>query len=70
MPLLPGKSQAVISKNIEEMIKSGHPPDQAKAAAYSNARKYGGPERRKKKRAKGMTLDEWRGKRRRIQNEK
>ncbi len=37
MPLLPGKTKAVISRNIAEMIKSGHPPDQAAAADYHNA---------------------------------
>jgi hypothetical protein len=39
MPLKPGKSQKVISKNIAEMIKSGHPRDQSIAAALSTARK-------------------------------
>lgn len=39
MPLKPGKSQKVISKNISEMIKSGHPRDQSIAAALSTARK-------------------------------
>ena len=37
MPLLKGKSQKIISTNISEMVKSGHPRDQAIAAAYSNA---------------------------------
>lgn len=41
MPLHPGKSKAVISENIGEMIKAGHPRDQSIAAAYSNARKAG-----------------------------
>ncbi len=40
MPLKPGKSKQTISHNIGEMIKSGHDPKQAAAAAYSNARKY------------------------------
>jgi hypothetical protein len=38
MPLRRGSSQEVISKNIEEMIRAGHPADQAKAAAYAKAR--------------------------------
>jgi hypothetical protein len=41
MPLAPGNSQAVVSKNIEEMRKHGHPENQAVAAALSNARKTG-----------------------------
>lgn len=39
MPLQSGSSQDTISKNIEELIKSGHPPDQAKAIAYKEAGK-------------------------------
>ena len=39
MPLTPGKSQKTISHNISEMIASGHPRDQAIAAALSTARK-------------------------------
>lgn len=38
-PLKPGKSKAVISSNIKEMVHSGHPVKQAVAAALSNARK-------------------------------
>jgi hypothetical protein len=41
MPLKKGKSKAVISSNISEMIKSGHPKDQAIAASLSQARKSG-----------------------------
>ncbi len=37
MPLKSGKSQAVISANIKEMIKAGHPKDQAIAAAEHKA---------------------------------
>ena len=37
MPLKPGKSRAIIQRNIAEMIQSGHKPDQAVAAAYHNA---------------------------------
>lgn len=46
MPLKKGKSQSTISSNISEMIHSGHPRDQAIAAALSTARKMkagGGP---------------------------
>ena len=38
-PLKKGSSQEVISKNIGEMVKSGHPLKQAQAAAYHNAGK-------------------------------
>lgn len=37
MPLEKGSSKETISKNIEELIKAGHPPDQAKAIAYREA---------------------------------
>lgn len=37
MPLALGKSDSVISHNIAEMIKSGHPRDQAIAVAYREA---------------------------------
>lgn len=40
MPLALGKSQKVISSNIREMIDSGHPRDQAIAAALNVARKH------------------------------
>jgi hypothetical protein len=42
MPLHPGKSKEVISKNIEEMQASGHPHSQAVAAALHNAHPNGG----------------------------
>lgn len=38
MPLKAGKSRATVSKNIAEMIKSGHPQDQAVAAALEKKR--------------------------------
>jgi len=37
MPLTPGKSRDVISHNIVEMMKAGHPQKQAVAAALHNA---------------------------------
>jgi len=47
MPLKSGKSKAVISANIAEMVRAGHPQNQAVAAAYAKAGKS-----RKKKSAK------------------
>ena len=44
MPLKKGSSDSVISSNISEMIRSGHPRDQAIAAAMSKA----GRKKRKK----------------------
>jgi hypothetical protein len=41
MPLKKGKSKKVISSNIREMIRAGHPQKQAVAAALSTARKSG-----------------------------
>jgi len=38
-PLHKGHSQKTISKNISEMIKAGHPEDQAVAASHDEARK-------------------------------
>ncbi len=45
MPLLPGKSPDIISHNIGEMIKAGHPEKVAVAAAYANARRHGDGEK-------------------------
>lgn len=39
MPLRKGKSKAVISSNIREMMASGHPQKQAIAAAMQKAGK-------------------------------
>jgi hypothetical protein len=40
MPLTPGSSHAVIGSNIREMVKAGHPPRVAVAAALSNADRH------------------------------
>jgi len=50
MPLKKGKSKKTISRNVREMIKSGHPKKQAVAAALNTARKSGAkiPKRKKK----------------------
>lgn len=37
MPLLKGKSTAIIHENIREMVRAGHPQEQAIAAAYKAA---------------------------------
>ena len=42
MPLQKGKSKKIISDNISEIIKSGHPREQAIAAALRTARAHGG----------------------------
>jgi hypothetical protein len=47
MPLLKGRSNKTRSRNIAEMIRAGHPPDQAKAAAYRQQR--AGRKRRSKR---------------------
>jgi hypothetical protein len=49
MPLKKGKSKAAVSTNIREMIHSGHPKDQAVAAALSQARKSGAKIKKPKK---------------------
>jgi len=47
MPLLKGKSKAVIGTNIKEMEAAGHPPKQAIAASL---RKAGVPKKKGKTR--------------------
>ncbi len=37
MPLKSGKSRKVVSENISEMVKSGHPRNQAIAASLNKA---------------------------------
>lgn len=41
MPLKPGKSKKVISKNIATEIKAGRPKKQAIAIAFAMARRFG-----------------------------
>ncbi len=41
MPLHKGKSKKVISENISEMVKAGHPQKVAVAASLNQARKSG-----------------------------
>jgi ribosomal protein L12E/L44/L45/RPP1/RPP2 len=50
MPLIKGKSKKTISKNIKEMMKSGHSQKQAVAAAMNQARKSGATIPKKKDR--------------------
>lgn len=40
MPLMKGHSPKVVSTNIKEMMRAGHPQKQAIAASLANARKY------------------------------
>ena len=47
MPLKKGRSRKVVSSNIEEMVRAGHPQAQAVAAAMKQAGKA-----RKKRKAK------------------
>lgn len=37
MPIKRGRSKKVISANIREMVRAGHPVKQAQAAAYRKA---------------------------------
>lgn len=41
MPLKHGKSQKILSENIAELVRAGHPQDQAAAIAYKEARESG-----------------------------
>jgi hypothetical protein len=41
MPLKKGTSKQIVSKNIGEMVKAGHPQKQAVAAALDTARRSG-----------------------------
>lgn len=38
MPLHKGKSKKTLAENIAEMIRAGHPKDQAVSAAYNEQR--------------------------------
>lgn len=49
MPLKPGSSNAVKSKNIAELMRSGRPQKQAVAIAYSEARRTSKKARKKLK---------------------
>ena len=54
MPLAKGKSRETVSRNIGEMVESGHPQKQAIAAALNQARKSGAriPKKGHKRRAR------------------
>lgn len=46
MPLKSGSSRKTIAQNIREMVKAGHPRDQAVAASLKKAGKAKGGKRR------------------------
>ena len=52
MPLMMGKSQKVISRNIAELVHSGRPQRQAVAIALDKARKAGASIPKKKSKGK------------------
>ena len=58
MPLKSGKSRATISKNIREMVASGHPQRQAVAAALHTADKSKGPHMNEKQHHESRKRDE------------
>jgi len=41
MPLKPGRSQRVIKRNHDVLVKEGRGDDEAWATAYTKAREYG-----------------------------
>jgi uncharacterized protein YoaH (UPF0181 family) len=47
MPLMKGSSKEVISENIAELMRAGHPQDQAIAIAYRVAGEARAPEKKK-----------------------
>lgn len=54
MPLKHGDDQATISSNIREMVRAGHKPDQAVAAAMDMARKSSDQKRQKHRQSQHM----------------
>jgi hypothetical protein len=49
MPLKAGKSKAVFSHNVSEMVKAGHPLAQALAASYAKKGEKQIPKKKGKK---------------------